>query len=100
VVHVLFGGVVFVLGVHIERSEFSLDEQFTAMTWCFSGFLFLLWLAVWSNLAALTAGRMSPAFASDVVVFGSMGGAFGVIAALWNAVVFSTLALGLSVSPL
>ena len=80
VVHVLFGGVVLALGVHIERSELSPDERFTVMTWCFSAFLFFVALAAWSNLASLLAGRVADPFVSDVVVFGSMGGAFGVIA--------------------
>jgi len=80
VVHVLFGGVVLGLGVHIERSELAPEERFTVMLWCFSGFLFLLGLAVWSGLSALLDGNITAQFASDVVVFGSMGGAFGVIA--------------------
>ena len=80
VVHVLFGGVVLALGVHIERSELSPDERFTVMTWCFSAFLFFMGLAAWSNLASLLAARVTDPFVSDVVVFGSMGGAFGVIA--------------------
>jgi len=80
VVHVLFGGVVLALGVHIERSELAPEDRFTVMLWCFSGFLFLLGLAVWSELSALLAGRVTAQFVSDVVVFGSMGGAFGVIA--------------------
>ncbi len=80
VVHVLFGGVVLALGVHIERSELSPDERFTVMVWCFSGFLFLLALAVWSEISTLLAGEITGQFVSDVVVFGSMGGAFGVIA--------------------
>ena len=82
VVHVLFGGVVLALGVHMERSELSPDERFTVMTWCFSAFLFFLGLAVWSNLSALFVGRLAETFVSDVVVFGSMGGAFGVIAGI------------------
>lgn len=80
VVHVLFGGVVLALGVHIERSELSPDERFTVMVWCFSGFLFLLGLAVWSEITVLLEGTVTAGFVSDVVVFGSMGGAFGVIA--------------------
>lgn len=80
VVHVLFGGVVLALGVHIERSELSPAERFKVMVWCFSGFLFLLGLAVWSEIAMLVDGRITEQFVSDVVVFGSMGGAFGVIA--------------------
>jgi signal transduction histidine kinase len=80
VVHVLFGAVVPALGVHIERSELSADERFRVMAWFFSGFLFLLALAVWSEVSALLAGTITARFASDVVVFGSMGGAFGVIA--------------------
>jgi len=66
--------------VHIERSELSPDERFTVMVWCFSGFLFLLGLAVWSEFAMLVQGTITAAFVSEVVVFGSMGGAFGVIA--------------------
>ena len=73
VVHVLFGGVVLALGVHIERSELSPDERFTVMTWCFSAFLFFVGLAAWSNLASLLAVRVTDPFVSDVVVFGSMG---------------------------
>ena len=80
VVHVLFGGVVLALGVHIERSELSPEERFRVMVWCFSGFLFLLGLAVWEGVSTLFAGEVTRQFVSDVVVFGSMGGAFGVIA--------------------
>jgi len=80
VVHVLFGGVVLALGVHIERSELSPNERFKVMVWCFSGFLFLLGLAVWSEIGTLLSGTVTRRFVSDVVVFGSMGGAFGVIA--------------------
>jgi len=80
VLHVLFGGVVLVLGVHIERSELASDERFTVMVWCFSGFLFFFALAVWSELGSLLAGEFTAAFASQVVTLGSMGGAFGVIA--------------------
>jgi two-component system OmpR family sensor kinase len=80
VVHVLFGGVILALGVHIERSELGSEERFTVMVWCFSGFLFFLGLAVWSHLGSLLAGRFTAAFASQAVTFGSMGGAFGVIA--------------------
>ncbi|MFQ3320845.1 MAG: two-component system OmpR family sensor kinase [Natronomonas sp.] len=80
VVHVLFGGIVLILGVHIERSELSRDERFAVMVWCFSGFLFLFLIAVWSGLGALFEGNVTAAFVSEVVVFGSMGGAFGVIA--------------------
>lgn len=80
VVHVLFGGIILVLGVHIERSELAHEERFTVMVWCFSGFLFFLALAVWSELGALLSGEFSAAFVSQVVQLGSMGGAFGVIA--------------------
>lgn len=80
VMHVLFGGVVLALGVHIEHSSLEAEDRFAVMAWCFSGFLFLLGLAVWSNVSGLLSGGITPAFASDVVVFGSMGGAFGVIA--------------------
>lgn len=80
VVHVMFGGVVLVLGIHTERSNLEADQRFDVMVWCFSGFLFLVGLTVWGEIDTLLAGGLSEAFVSDVVVFGSMGGAFGVVA--------------------
>jgi hypothetical protein len=57
VVHVLIGAVVLVLDVHIERSELAPHERFRVMLRCFSGFLFLVGLAVRSGISALLAGR-------------------------------------------
>lgn len=80
VIHVFFGSVILILGVHIERSELSQDERRAVMLWCFGGFLFLLMLAIWSSVDRLVVGEIPPAFVSNVVVFGSMGGAFGAVA--------------------
>lgn len=80
VVHVLFGLVILVLGVHTERSDLAVDEQFDVMVWCFSGFVFLVGLAVWGEVDGLAAGGLPRTLVSDIVVFGSMGGAFGVVA--------------------
>lgn len=80
VMHVLFGGVILVLGVHIERSELSKEERFAVFVWCYGGFLFMLVLSVWGHLGSLLDGRFTLSFASDFVVFTSLGGAFGVIA--------------------
>lgn len=80
VMHVLFGGVILALGVHLERSDLDPADRFAVMAWCFSGFVFLLALAVWGHAEALVAGGVTLAFVSDVLVLGSMGGAFGVIA--------------------
>lgn len=79
VMHVLFGGAILLLGIHIERSELVPEERREVIVWCFSGFLFLLALAFWSQLDALLDGRLTRTFVSNVVVFGSMGGAFGAI---------------------
>lgn len=80
VMHVLFGGVILVLGVHIERSELSKEERFAVFVWCYGGFLFMLVLSVWGHLGAVLDGTLTLSFASDFVVFTSLGGAFGVIA--------------------
>lgn len=80
VTHVLFGGVMLVLGVQVERSQLDPEEHYALMVWCFTGFLLLFGLAVWSAIGSLVAGRVTAEFASQAVVFGSMGGAFGAIA--------------------
>ncbi|MFW6448881.1 MAG: ATP-binding protein [Halobacteriota archaeon] len=80
VVHVLFGGVILGVGIHLERSELAASERWEVMLWCFGGFVFMLGLATWSELDAILAGELTVAFASNVVVFGSLGGAFGAIA--------------------
>lgn len=82
VMHVLFGVVVLALGIHTERSELEPTERFNVMGWCFAGFLFLVTLAVWGQLDELLTYGVSEAVVSDVVVFGSLGGAFGVIAGI------------------
>lgn len=82
VMHVLFGVVVLALGIHTERSELEPNERFNVMVWCFAGFLFLVTLAVWGRVEDLFTTGVSEAVVSDVVVFGSLGGAFGVIAGI------------------
>lgn len=82
VVHVLFGGVILVLGIHIERSELLPEERFAVITWCYGGFTLMFALSVWGHLGAILDGRLTTAFASDFVVFTSLGGAFGVIAGI------------------
>lgn len=82
VMHVLFGGVILALGLHTERSDLGASERFDVMVWCFSGFVFLLGLAVWGTVDQIIAGEFSGTIASDILVFGSMGGAFGVIAGI------------------
>lgn len=77
VMHVLFGGVILLLGIHVERSELLPEERREVVVWCFGGFWILLVLAFWSELAALADGSLSRDLVSNVVVFGSMGGAFG-----------------------
>ena len=79
VMHVLFGGVILVLGIHLERSELSRDERFAVFVWCYGGFLFMLLLSVWGHLGSILDGVLTLSFASDFVVFTSLGGAFGVI---------------------
>lgn len=80
VMHVLFGGVVLALGVHVERSELPPEEQFGVMVWCYGGFTLMFVLSVWGHLGSVLAGELTTAFASDFVVFTSLGGAFGVVA--------------------
>jgi signal transduction histidine kinase len=82
VMHVLFGGLILALGLHTERSDLGAHERFDVMVWCFSGFVFLLGLAVWGAVDQLLAGNFSGEIASDILVFGSLGGAFGVIAGI------------------
>jgi len=77
VMHVLFGLVILVLGIHIERSELVPEERWEVILWCFSAFLFFFWLAVWSELDAVLSATLTRDLVSDVVVFGSIGGAFG-----------------------
>jgi signal transduction histidine kinase len=77
VMRVLFGLVILVLGIHIERSELVPEERWEVILWCFSAFLFFFWLAVWSQLDAVLSSTLTRDLVSDVVVFGSIGGAFG-----------------------
>lgn len=77
VVHVLFGGAILALGIHVERSELLAEERREVVLWCFAGFWILLVLAFWSGLDGLLAGEFSRELVSNVVIFGSMGGAFG-----------------------
>lgn len=79
VVHVLFGGVILVFGLHIQRSELSPAERFAVIVWCYGGFLLMFVLSVWGHLESIVAGELTVAFASDFVVFTSLGGAFGVV---------------------
>lgn len=79
VVHVLFGGVILVLGVHIERSELLPEERFAVMVWCYGGFTLMFVLSVWGHLGPILGGQLTVNFASDFVVFTSLGGAFGVV---------------------
>lgn len=80
VMHVLFGGVILVLGVHIERSGLVPEERFAVLVWCYGGFTLMFALSVWGHLDSIVAGSLTVAFASDFVIFTSLGGAFGVIA--------------------
>ncbi|MFW6152774.1 MAG: sensor histidine kinase [Halobacteriota archaeon] len=80
VMHVLFGGVILALGLHLERSELPRAERREVMIWCFAGFLFLFGLVIWASIESLADASVTLAFASDVVTFGSLGGAFGAIA--------------------
>lgn len=80
VVHVLFGGIILILGIHIERSELLPEERFAVMVWCYGGFTLMFALSVWGHIDSILGGELTTAFASDFVVFTSLGGAFGVIA--------------------
>ena len=80
VMHVLFGGVILVLGIHIERSELLPEERFAVIVWCYGGFLLMGILGIWGHLDALLHGDLTLAFASDFLVYTSLGGAFGVVA--------------------
>ena len=80
VMHVLFGGVILGLGIHVERSELHPEERFSVLVWSYGGFSLMFVLSVWGHLGALLAGQATLAFASDFVVLTSLGGAFGVIA--------------------
>lgn len=82
VIHVLFGGVILVLGIHIERSELVPEERFAVIVWCYAGFLLMFVLSVWGHLASIVSGELTVAFASDFVVFTSLGGAFGVVSGI------------------
>jgi signal transduction histidine kinase len=77
--HVIFGGVVLVLGIHIERSELLSEEQFAAIVWCYGGFTLMFVLSVWGHLDSIVNGELTVDFVSDFVVFTSLGGAFGLV---------------------
>ncbi len=79
VMHVLFGGVVLVFGVHIERSELLPEEQFAVLAWCYAGFTLMFALSVWGHVGSIATGTLTAAFVSDFVVFTSLGAAFGTI---------------------
>lgn len=79
VMHVLFGGVILVLGVHVERSELLPEERFAVIVWCYGGFTLMFALSVWGHLGSILAGEVTGAFISDFVMFTSLGGAFGVV---------------------
>ncbi|QLD88753.1 hypothetical protein HWV07_06770 [Natronomonas salina] len=78
--HVLFGGVILALGVHVERSELLPEERFSVMVWCYGGFTLMFLLSTWGHLGAILEGLLTVGFVSDFVIFTSLGGAFGVIA--------------------
>lgn len=82
VLHVLFGGVILALGVHIERSELLPEERFAVIAWCYGGFTLMFALSVWGHFGAILDGDLTVSFASDFVVFTSLGGAFGVISGI------------------
>jgi signal transduction histidine kinase len=79
VMHVLFGTVILLLGIHLERSELVPEERREVILWCFSAFLLFFWLAVWSELDAVLSATLTRELVSNIVVFGSIGGAFGAI---------------------
>ncbi len=80
VMHVLFGGVVLAMGVHIERSNLPERERFAVIVWCYGGFTLMFALSVLGHLGSILAGRLTLAFVSDFLVFASLGAAFGVVA--------------------
>jgi signal transduction histidine kinase len=80
VMHVLFGGVILALGVHIERSELAPRERFSVIIWCYGGFTLMFALSVLGHLGSILNGVLTLAFVSDFFVFASLGGAFGSIA--------------------
>ena len=77
--HVLFGGVLLGVGIHVERSELVPAERREIILWCFSAFLLFFWLAVWSELGAVLNATLTRDLVSNIVVYGSIGGAFGAI---------------------
>lgn len=79
VTHVLFGAIVLVLGIDIERSELNPEERFSVLAWCYGGFTLMVALSVWGHLGSILDGTLTVAFASDFVMFASLGGAFGVV---------------------
>lgn len=80
VIHVLFGGVILILGAHIERSDLLPEEEFSAIIWCYGGFTLMFALSVWGHIGSILNGSLTVSFVSDFIVFASLGGAFGVIA--------------------
>ncbi len=88
IMHVLFGGVILVLGVHIERSELQPNERFAVMVWCYGGFTLMFSLSAFGHLDSILDGVLTLQFVSDFFVFSSLGGAFGVIAGVnWGRAV-------------
>ena len=79
VMHVLFGGIVLVFGVHIERSELLPEEKFAVLVWCYAGFTLMFALSVWGHIGSIVTGTLSTTFVSDFVVFTSLGAAFGTV---------------------
>ncbi|MFB6254651.1 MAG: sensor histidine kinase [Halobacteriaceae archaeon] len=82
VMHVLFGGVILFLGIHIEQSELSSEERYAVIIWCYGGFTIMFVLSVWGHVSAIVGGAFTQSFVSDFIVFSSLGGAFGVIAGI------------------
>lgn len=80
VMHVLFGGVILVLGAYIERSSLSPEDRFSVLVWFYGGFTLMFCLSVWGHLESIQQGALTVAFVSDFVVYTSLGGAFGVVA--------------------
>jgi signal transduction histidine kinase len=80
VMHVLFGGVVLAMGVHVERSDLPERERFAVIVWCYGGFTLMFALSVLGHLGPILSGVLTLAFVSDFVVFASLGAAFGAVA--------------------
>lgn len=82
VMHVLFGGIILVLGAYIERSSLPPEDRFSVLIWFYGGFTLMFCLSVWGHIASIRQGLLTVAFVSDFVVYTSLGGAFGVVAGM------------------